>query len=476
MIFAFCFSCQSSHEKNSPIRTIASENNETESTCDYGKVSTLEPDLNGEQIYSLSSRCVFNNSEHEVRLIMLGETFQKVLNDGCSNKDDGYGHVKELIFNGLRIENVGIKTRGNTSNCNSKRQFKFKFNSKKMFSVWQGKLQILDFPENHKRRFFGLVGFSLRSSNNDPSMIREQLSSHIFTQVNALSETTQRGPLVYRTSFAKLLVSFGRQISEGEEGTFNRRINGLFYDYKGFYTLTEHIDESFIKSRFQIADEKLPPYSLYQADLAKARFDRKSFDRQGWAVDFFEGEPPKDNKNLNQSYEHLLGFIDQLQEDATEDDLSKIIDIESLVNYTTSVILSGHWDSLLANRNNDFIFFDGGQKKWKVIAWDLDNTLGALHDQYTYLMSNDIFKPAAINGGHLFELLFSKKYPRFRAKLQERLSVCLTGFYSDKILNPFILKLKDKVKSAESWEGANDNLYAPIFAFIQARREKIKIP
>jgi hypothetical protein len=447
----------------------------SEMSCDDTNATSSADLLNGEQIFALSTRCVFNRETHEVHIRILSETFKKVLDDGCADRDSGFGHVAELIFDGHRIQNVGIKVRGNMSKCNPKRQFKFKFDAKKAFSVWQGRTETKEFPENKGRRFFGLAGYSVRASVNDPSMIRERLSSRVFAHAGSLAPTTLRGPLVYQVSFAKFFVSFNRVQSEGPEGTFTRLKDGYYYDYKGFYSLAENVDEVFLQTRFQVSGQKFKQFSLFQADLGAAQFSRDRYTRKGWSQRFVDGNEPESEAELKAGDAQMFQLFDTLKDSASEADLAQSIDIESVVNYTAAAELTGHWDSMLANRNNDFLFFDGREKKWKIIAWDLDNSMGALHEQYANLMSNSIYHPAERAKSRLFEVIFSDAHPGFKAKLKNRLDAYLRGFYSESELNGTIDWLKGAMMSEiEPWEGVGNQAFTDLKGFANARRDKIR--
>lgn len=443
---------------------------------DCGEVSPISSDaMRGDALFDLTSRCVFDRDVHQVRIRILSETFQKVLDDGCASRDSGFGHVLELVFDGKKIQNVGIKVRGNTSKCNSKRQFKFKFDVKEIFSVWQGVKEMKQFPGNDGRTFFGLEGFSVRTSGNDPSMIRERVSSRLFANAESLVPTAQRGGLVYRVAFTKFLVSFGRTASEGPEGPFTRLIDGFYYDYKGFYSLAENIDKTFLRSRFQVNDQKLKGFYLYQSDLAAAYFDRAHYTRKGWSQEYVDGKKTEEEADIAAGESKLFELFDLLASGADDATLEKAIDVENVVNYVAAAILAGHWDSMLANRNNDLLFFNGAKKKWQIITWDTDNTQGALIDQYHALMSNKIYSPARDNESKLFTELFAESRPVFRAKLAKRLEDFIDGFSSEAKFNPMIDELKGRVQSSlEGWEGFNPQAFEDIKNFAKARRDSVR--
>jgi hypothetical protein len=387
--------------------------------------------LTGAQTFELSSRCLFNAEGHEIHMKIYGPTFEKVVRDSCNNVDSGYGWVRELWIDGHRIENVGIKGRGNTSNCNEKLQFKLKFNAKKVFEAGS---EDKEFAANKDRRVFGLEGVSLRASQNDPTMLREKTSSRLFTALSDLKPTTRRGPLVYRGTFARVFASFMRPESQGPETTFQHLIDGFYYDFKGTYTLTENIDETFLYQRFQAAGEDLEHFYLLQADLARAQTDRAHYTRSGWAAEYADGKEVKNENGKVKAEQKLFELMDRLAEpNVSEARLEELIDVDSMVNYVAGAMLAGHWDSFLSGRNNDFLFFDG--QKWQVIVWDLDNSLGANNGIRDQFMSDNIYAPASEKPQALFTTLFAESHPTFRAKLKSRLHDMLAGFYGTSAFN-----------------------------------------
>lgn len=439
-----------------------------------GNALTIDK-VTGEKVYQLTQQCVFNEKMHIVKLRILSETYKKVLDDGCAARDSGYGHVIALSIDGQEIENVGIKVRGNTSRCNAKRQFKFKFDEVEMYSQMNGNVSTVLINQNKGRKFFGLETISVRASANDPSMIREKIASEGFEAANEISSSTVRGPAVYRLAPAKFYVSFNRNQNEGPEGNFKNLMNGYYYDYMGYYSLAENIDRVFIDSRFQVGKDKVPGYHLVAADLAKASLDRQSYDPSGWSAEFFDGAKIKTKEQQAQLENELFKLMDLLKTETNDLSLEQNIDIESVVNYTAGAIFNGHWDSLLGNANNDSLYFNGANQKWQVFAWDLDNTLGANHSLFKSLLSDDIFNPAREHPNRLITTLFAPNRPAFRKKLMQRLNGLAEGYYSEEQFNQKINRLTDLLRSnTESWEMPKDGEFDAIKSFVNQRRKVIQ--
>jgi spore coat protein CotH len=435
---------------------------------------------------------VFNREVHDVRIRILSETFQRVLDDGCAGKKGVEGHVIEAVIDGHRIPNVAIRVRGNTSKCNAKRQFRLSFDKDEMYQIFQGKRTVLEFPENDDRTFFGLDTLNLRTSTNDPSSIRERLSSQIFAKAEDYKKTAIRGGLVYRVAFARLHVSNNRTESQGAEGSFNRllptdkdvqemkdrgqdvaTLKRYWYDYKGFYSLAENIDKTFIKMRFQEADESLKG-TFIQADRAGAFLHPQKYSREGWEAELVKGDRARDEDELAAADGAIIKLGESLVAlDKTKNNegaINNLIDVENVVNYTAGAILTGHWDSLIANRNNDYLYFDDKVEKWKIVVWDLDNSLGVIHSEFKNRMNQDIFN---VGKGEflLFDTVFSSPNDGFRQLLKTRLKQFVDDYYGEVQFNERVGSFETQVQlSSESWEGHTENHYQDIRNFAKARR------
>lgn len=146
-----------------------------------------------------------------------------------------------------------------------------------------------------------------------------------------------------------------------------------------------------------------------------------------------------------------------------------------MANYIAAATLSGHWDSMIANGNNDFLFFNGAKKKWQVITWDLDNTLGALIDQHRNLMSDNLYSPARERKPKLFDLAFSEDKPNFRKKLKDRVKAFTQRDVSrDEFARAVETAQSTVNKGAESWEAVHQEGFNDIGNFVRARRNALE--
>ncbi len=429
------------------------------------------PSFNGEKVYAVTQSCVFNQKVHDVRMRVLSETYSKVLSDGCQGLDSGYGHAIEVVIDGHHVDNVGFKVRGNTSRCNEKRQFKFSFTQTDLFSQDRGQVEALTFPENKNRKFFGLEQLSLRASANDPAMIRENVSSGGYARENYAKPATLRGPASYRLAFARFFVSFNRTGKEGPEGTFSRLLDGYYYDYKGLYSLAENVDKVFLQTRFQAGNSSYKDFHLVEADLALASLEPETYDPRGWSPEFFDGGKIKKPEQQQKLEAALFELMAVLKPESSDADLEQLINVDSVVNYTATSFLNGHWDSLLANANNDFLYFDGATRQWQIIAWDLDNTLGTNAAAYKSLMGDDVFQPGKVHPNRLLTILFAPERTVYRRKLVDQIRQLLGGYYAPSAFEGRVRGLEADVRDhAESWEKFTPSAYDDILRFMDEKR------
>lgn len=484
-----------------------------------------KPDLSGEDIFSISAKNIFNRDHHKIYIRIHQLVFEKVLNDGANDIDSGYGLVDEFFLDDVAIKNVGIKVRGNTSAANIKRQFKFKFDVEEAFAWRDNSIKDIEIPNQDDRRFFGEQGFSVRASQNDPSRIREMLSSKVFREATRGDEKDSQRPwrnlgaLVYRTAFATLYVTNGRTVTEGRDsGNPGYRVpyKGLLYDPKGLYLITENIDKTFIRTRFErFPNEKVKGY-LYQADRGGAYFDKDKYDRVGWKLEMAKGKKPKDEEDRQKGDEKMKDLIAFLDSNPSEKEIMDIFDMDSINGYLAGALLTTHWDSLAANGNNDFMFYlkrdildDNMQPvldeqdepkedaRWYMITWDLDNTLwdqygenSDVRNPYAKWFSNYIYQPAKKDDKktRLFDVIYSEDNKNIRKKYDDVLRKMLDGYFSETDYEKKVDYLSDRVKDAiadtrravsqadweKDWgEWHNPNDFDVIKSHADVRRHKI---
>ncbi|HER09630.1 MAG TPA: hypothetical protein ENO20_12050 [Bacteroides sp.] len=225
------------------------------------------------------------------------------------------------------LEDVGVRFRGNTSRDKQKKSFKISFNT-----FEQG------------RDFHGLEKMNLNAETNDVSLLRSKLSWELFRYLGVPGSRCNH-VLLY--------------------------INGAFY---GVYVNTEHIDETFVKSRFGTNDGNLYK-CLWPADLVYLGEDQEAYkfteeDRRAYAL--------RINEEWD-DYADLAGLVSVINLTAGDQfpaALEQVFNVQQYLKVMAVDVMTGNWDGYIGNRNNYYLYRDQVTGRFEYIPYDLDNTFG----------------------------------------------------------------------------------------------------
>jgi spore coat protein CotH len=412
------------------------------------------------------SQTVFNDQVHALSLDMKqGDWNQMHEDENCAGtgnvgrKDSArWWHVDRLTVDGETFQHVAVKIKGNTSRCIPRVQLSVRLDKNSgVFS--QGKEIAYDDAAKailKSQSLKGMTEFALRRSANDSGvngmLAREPVGAWAFGEAEKLKATTVRGAPVYRTAYSTVQFSFDGQ---------NRFTRG--------YQIAEAINENFFKMRYD--DTSATAISLtmgcgLQLDGGKSRLAWKLPDgRACHDPEFVEGAKFKgDDAALRAMFEGAGGLVTRLGQAKSIADVQQVIDLDSFLNYATAATLIGHWDSALGNNNNDALYQDANGK-WRIIAWDLDNTMdfdnapGRPDRPYTYRTDGR---------RAIFDTILS--IPEVDKLFKERIASFLTKLYKDRDSGPLRDRLMNNVK--RQVEAMNQKL-APDERFDTARTQEM---
>ncbi|MBI3236032.1 MAG: CotH kinase family protein, partial [Bacteroidetes bacterium] len=237
-----------------------------------------------------------------------------------------------LTFDGVPVDTIGIRQRGNSSN---------KFNTVKFKKPF--KLEI-DAFKNIK--LDGLKNINLNNCTDDPSFVREALCYNLVRE---------QGLLAPQTSYAKVY------------------INDQFW---GLYMLVENIDKTYLKDQFGGSGNNGNLYKT--AQTGQAYMNRIS--PLDTAFRLHTGLELKTNEDLN-DWSRLANFFDLLHNYEApyfKDSLSKVFDVTAYLKLLCIEKLVYSWDSYWANGNNYYLYeHPDGSIKW--ISWDMNETFPNKH-------------------------------------------------------------------------------------------------
>lgn len=273
-------------------------------------------DVKEELSYDVLDSEVFIEDEvGEIRLYIQDGELDKMYSDPLKEE---YIFVNKVIVDGSEVENVGIRTKGNSSlgqvvNSGSDRySFKISFD---------------EYDENQD--FLGLNQLILNNSFADPSYLRDYLSYYLFREM---------GLPAPRTSFTELYIND---------------------ELKGLYLMVEPVDEAFVKLNFEDSDGDL--YKPYMLDF-------------GWQGDSIEDYGYMNLKTNEDCTDHSA-FLNLIEVINNGGDLEETLNIDNILKYLAVTVGVVSLDSYPgAIPHNFYIYEDDGE--FSIIPWDFNQGFG----------------------------------------------------------------------------------------------------
>ena len=229
-----------------------------------------------------------------------------------------------LIWRDIKIENIGVRYKGNSSSQpNQKHKRGYLINVKKF---------------NKDNRFLKLRRIALDNGVQFGSLFSEAIVTDILRDLNIPSS---------RYNYAKLFIND---------------------DYKGIYGNVERIDESFIERHF--GSSRGPLFKVHMPGPG-ANFSYVGNDTNQYK----KGFEPK-NKDAEKSFNELVSFIreiDKVDQTSYEDTLHKQLILDHFLKITAVMLFAGCFDQLTGwNPHNYYLYRNPKTDLWSYIPWDLD--------------------------------------------------------------------------------------------------------
>jgi hypothetical protein len=292
------------------------------------------------------------------------------------------------------------------------------------------------------RTLYGLDELNLRRSFNDSSskndsgngmLAREPVATWAVAEAEKVASTTVRGPPVYRTAYA--LVEFQLCSSDADNKCANR--------FRRAYVIAESLDKAFFRMRY---DDRNPTVFAMSHGCALKGDD--GFSLRCVEPEYIEGKrlDEGDREQEAKALSYLTGpagLKTRLDGAGTAAEVGEVLDLDNVMNYASVATTVGHWDSAYGNFNNDLLYFHAPSGKWKLIIWDMDNTMdydgpGGPGHLYSYA---DVAKAPRILFDKLFDL------PTLNARLKQRLGSYLSTIYDEQGKGPMrdeIVRVRDQ--------------------------------
>lgn len=285
------------------------------------------------------------------------------------------------------IDNIGLRLRGNTSRVADKKSFKISFNTYE-----QG------------RKYKGVEKLNLNGEHNDPSIVRAKLAWDFFAEAEIPSA---------RVNHVRLHVND---------------------EYKGLYLNVEHIDEEFVKKRFENTNGNLFK-CLWPASLNYINSDPESykFNNNGRRAYDLKTNVSEDN------YSGLADLIWRLNTSVTNNfqcKIEEVLDVNSILKAMAIDMLTSNWDGVI-NQNNFYLYEDINTGVFHWIPYDTDNTFGI--DWFGIDWANvDIYQYASKLGGDrpLYQQMLT--LPEYKAKYTYYVDQLIQSYFNNNVLDAIL--------------------------------------
>ncbi len=249
-----------------------------------------------------------------------------------SNYSENTYYPADFEWQGIRVRNSGIRTRGRTTRNDHKPSLRVDFNR---YVTGQ--------------RFLGVKALVLNSMWMDPSMLRDRLSMLVFQRV---------GIPAPRASHARLFV--------GAERAF-----------VGVYSVVEEVDTSFLEANFGEKDGYL--YEYHPLDVYGLQDPGPSLDWYGLRFD------PRTHESASMAdlYLPLRSMVEAVNDvpaSNLEDGLRDYLNIETFITELAVQDFVAQQDGLLGQfgMNNFYLYRFAGTRLFQFIPWDQDGAFRLL--------------------------------------------------------------------------------------------------
>lgn len=259
---------------------------------------------------------------HEIRLAVNSRDWNALRTDYLDNTY----YPCDFTWQGVTVRNVGIRSRGGGSRSGSKPGLRVDFDR---YASTQ--------------KFLGLKSVVLDNGTQDPTMMKERLTTLFFARLNQP---------VSREAHVKLYVN---------------------NEYFGLYVIVESIDKDFLKRVFGEDGGYLFEYNY----VSEWRFDYPGSELEKYKEVF----DPKTHESDSMSaiygpIEAMVRTMNQASDSTFESQMSQYLGLEEFLTHVALENVVAEWDGVVgyAGLNNFYMYRFENSNVSRLIAWDKDNT------------------------------------------------------------------------------------------------------
>jgi len=147
-------------------------------------IGTTTTTITKDDSNDLTSDYIFNDAKHhKVEITIDTAIYSKVISDYKSwNNDPKYRLAESFTIDGVTVKNIGIKGRGQTTKDVDKISLKIAFDCTDPLGATNS--IVTGLYDNKERKFCKVKKLNLRSTTNDPTLIREFMAYKIYREHN----------------------------------------------------------------------------------------------------------------------------------------------------------------------------------------------------------------------------------------------------------------------------------------------------
>jgi len=231
-------------------------------------------------------------------------------------------HMGAFVFDGVRVDDVGIRTKGNSSLNFTRQAGSNRFSFKVDFNRYVEGL-----------KFCGLGKLVLNNGFKDPTLLREYLAYRLAREF---------GMSASRTAFVDLSIAG---------------------HHMGLYTMVEPVDDDF----FLIGN-----FDDDQGDLYKPGFPDATLPYKGDSFSDYQGIAVENNENST-DHSALMNLIDVINH-GPEEAYEEVLDVEGVLRYLAFNTVLVNEDSYTGSGHNYYVYEQ--DDRFTLIPWDLNEAFG----------------------------------------------------------------------------------------------------
>ena len=324
----------------------------------------------------------------------------------CDNPELQEFKSADVTVDGIKVENVGVRTKGNSS-----------LNSGKGTGRYSLKIKLDKYEK--KQTLLGLDEFVVNNMFADPSYLREYLSYEAMKEIGLASSLT---------SFANIY------------------ING---ELLGTYLCVESVDNSFLERNFGNDDG-----TLYKAEMNSSLVYEEG-------SDYATLETKIGDETDRSGLEHMIQVLNEMP-DGEKGDIESVLDVDSALKYIAINTVLGNYDSYNGNMLQNYYLYEQ-EGKMTVIPWDYNMSFGGYQGSgssaKTIPIDEPVFNVSMEKTPMITNLLEVEEYKeRYYSYIQELLNY-LEGFEERvsglaELLKPYVEADPTKFTTLEKFEAA----------------------